>query len=213
MKFLGVIGRSDIPPWQVIHQWIPRRQSRHNDFSSKVHLLVGKLVLVVAIHSLGGSRANWHHTPNPQPGVVQPIQDEDHTSHEQSTRVPFGSPPRKGQEPLTITTIGARDNHQPPLYDHRCSKPSMWWQPPRVTSQTRSETRISSASRCKHWSNALGFSLNLIKMLNQWSRWMGGLWLSSQGFYVNANGQESELELAMGLKYKSPQNRAIVLLH
>ena len=32
----------------------------------EVYLLAGKLLLVVAIHSLGGSRANWHHTPNPQ---------------------------------------------------------------------------------------------------------------------------------------------------
>ena len=60
---------------------------------TEVHLLAGKLVLVVAIHSLGGSRA-------------------------------FGSPPGKGQEPLTITTVGAGDNHQPPLNDPRCSKPS-----------------------------------------------------------------------------------------
>jgi hypothetical protein len=29
---------------------------------------------------------------------------------------------------------------------------------------------------------------------------MEGLWLSSQGCYVNANGQEIELELAMKLK-------------
>ena len=71
-------------------------------FFTEVHLLIGKLVLVVVIHSLGGSRANWHHTPNPQLGATQPTQDEDHTSHEQSTRVPFGSPPGKGQEPLTI---------------------------------------------------------------------------------------------------------------
>jgi hypothetical protein len=50
-------------------------------FFSEVHLFAGKLVPVVAIHSLGGSRANKHNTPNPQPGVAQPIQDEDHTSH------------------------------------------------------------------------------------------------------------------------------------
>jgi hypothetical protein len=29
---------------------------------------------------------------------------------------------------------------------------------------------------------------------------VGGLWLSSEGCYVNANGQESKLELAIGLK-------------
>ena len=89
-----------------------------------VHLLAGKLVLIVAIHSLGGSHANWHHTPNPQPGAAQPTQDEDHTSHEQSTRVSFGSPSGKGQEPLIIKMIRAGDNHQPPLNDPCCSKPS-----------------------------------------------------------------------------------------
>ena len=40
-------------------------------------MLVGKLVPVVAIHSLGGSCANKHHTPNPQSGAAQPTQDED----------------------------------------------------------------------------------------------------------------------------------------
>ena len=38
----------------------------HNDFFTEVHLLAGKLVLVVVIHSLRGSSANWQHTPNPQ---------------------------------------------------------------------------------------------------------------------------------------------------
>ena len=82
-------------------------------FCTEVHLLAGKLVLVVAIHSLGGSRTNWHHTPNPQKGAIQPTQDEDHTSHEQFTRVPFGSLLEKGQnpsqsprsEPETIATL------------------------------------------------------------------------------------------------------------
>jgi hypothetical protein len=102
---------------------------RDNDdtrFFTKVHLLASKLVPIVAIHSLRGSRANWHHTPNPQSGAAQPTQDEDHTSHEQSTRVPLGSLLGKGQEPLTITTIGARDNHHLPLDDPRCTKPSRW---------------------------------------------------------------------------------------
>ena len=34
-------------------------------FFVEIHLLVGKLVPVVALHSLGGSRANRHHTLNP----------------------------------------------------------------------------------------------------------------------------------------------------
>ena len=119
-------------------------------FFTEIYLLDGKLVPVVSIHSLGGSHANWHHTPNPQPGATQPTQDEDHTSHEQFTRVPFGSPPGKGQEPLTITTIRAEDNHQTPLDDPRCTKPSRWRQPLRETSKSRSETRTPSVSRCNH---------------------------------------------------------------
>ena len=121
-------------------------------------MLAGKLVPVVAIHSLEGSHAYRHHTSNPQSGAAQPTQDEDHTSHEQSTRLPFGSPSGKGQEPLTITTIGAGDKHLPLLDDPCCTKPSRWQQPPRVTSESRSETQTPSASRCNHSSNALRFS-------------------------------------------------------
>jgi hypothetical protein len=47
------------------------------NFSSEVHLLAGKLVPIVAIHSLRCSRANRHHTSNPQPDAAQPTQDED----------------------------------------------------------------------------------------------------------------------------------------
>ena len=65
------------------------RDKMTQDFSSEVHLLAGKLVSVVAIHPLGGSRANRHHTPNPQSGAVQQTQDGDHISHVQSTRVAF----------------------------------------------------------------------------------------------------------------------------
>ena len=52
-----------------------------NDFFSEVHLPAEKLVPVVGIHPLGGSRANKHYTPNLQPGAAQPTQDGDHTSH------------------------------------------------------------------------------------------------------------------------------------
>ena len=92
------------------YQRIPRRQWWHNDFSSEVHLLAGKLVPVVAIHSLGGSRANRHHMPNPQPGVAQPTQDEDPQAmpnplelpfvitHEEGTRTPHNHHDRSRQQ-------------------------------------------------------------------------------------------------------------------
>jgi hypothetical protein len=38
-------------------------------------LLASKLVLIVAIHPLEGSRTNRYHTPNPQSGAAQPTQD------------------------------------------------------------------------------------------------------------------------------------------
>jgi hypothetical protein len=130
-------------------------------------LATGKLVLIVAIHSLGGSQAYRHHTSNPLSGVAQSTQDEDHTSHKQSTRVYFGSPLGKGQEPLTITTIRAKDKHLSPLNDPRYSKLSRWQKPPRVTSESHSETQSPSASRCNNSSNALRFTPNLTKMMNQ----------------------------------------------
>ena len=68
-------------------------------------MLVVKLVPVVAIHLLEGSRANRHHTPNPQPGAAQP-------SYAQSTRVAFNAPPEKAQEPLISSMIEADNNHQ-----------------------------------------------------------------------------------------------------
>jgi hypothetical protein len=74
------------------------------DFFIEVHLLAGKLVLIVVICPLGGSHANWHHTPKPQPGVTQPTQDGDHTSYEQSTRdvfrdLPWGRLKNPSQSP------------------------------------------------------------------------------------------------------------------
>ena len=57
-------------------------------FFSEVHVHAGKLVPVVAIHSLRGSRANKHHTSNPKPGAKQPTQDED----SQATRNPLELP-------------------------------------------------------------------------------------------------------------------------
>ena len=91
------------------------------NFSSEVHLLAGKLVPVVAIHSLGGSRANRHHTPNPQPDVVQPTQDED----SQATRNPLElsltlrrgrhKNPSQAQrsKSATITTSRSTTHHSP----------------------------------------------------------------------------------------------------
>jgi hypothetical protein len=44
----------------------PQNQMMTQWFFTEVHVLADKLVLIVVIHSLRGSHANWHHTPNPQ---------------------------------------------------------------------------------------------------------------------------------------------------
>jgi hypothetical protein len=62
-------------------------------------LLADKLVPVVAIHSPRGLRANRHHTPNLQWVAAQPTQDEDHTSHEQSTKVPLALRQERSRTP------------------------------------------------------------------------------------------------------------------
>ena len=81
--------------------------------------------------------------------------------------LPFGTPPGKVQLPSQSPEM-ATNNHQLMPIFLRCTKPSRWWwQPPRVTSESGSETRTPSSSRCNHSSNTLGFSSNLIKMMNQ----------------------------------------------
>ena len=136
-------------------------------FSSEVHLLADKVVPVVMIHSLGGSRANRHHTPNPQSGAVEPTQDEDPQATSNPLEYLLGLRWGKGQEPITITMIRDEDKHLPPLDDPRCTKPSGWRQPPRQTSESYSKTQSPSASRCNHSSNTLGFTSSLTKMMNQ----------------------------------------------
>jgi hypothetical protein len=46
-------------------------------FPPRFTCLLASYVPVVANHPLKGSRANRHHTPNPQSGVAQPTQDGD----------------------------------------------------------------------------------------------------------------------------------------
>jgi hypothetical protein len=52
------------------------------DFFTEILLLPGKLVLIVEIHPLDGSRANWHSKAKPSMGATYLTQDEDPPSHE-----------------------------------------------------------------------------------------------------------------------------------
>jgi hypothetical protein len=71
------------------------------DFSPVVHLLAGKLVPIVVIHPLGGSRTNRHHTSNPQPGAAQPTQVGDPQATSNLLEYLLALHRGKGQEPLT----------------------------------------------------------------------------------------------------------------
>jgi hypothetical protein len=88
--------------------------------------LLASYVPVVAIHPLRGSRANRHHTPNPQSSAAQPTQDEDPQATSNPLEYLLAHRQGKGQEPLPITMIEAGDKHLPPLDDPRCTKPSRW---------------------------------------------------------------------------------------
>jgi hypothetical protein len=73
------------------------------------------------IHSLGGSRANRHHTSNPQPSAAQPTQDEDPQAMRNPPELPLAlhrgrhKNPAQAQwsEPVTITNSRSMI-HQPP---------------------------------------------------------------------------------------------------
>ena len=52
-------------------------------------MLADKLVLVVVIHSLRGSRTNWHDMLNLQLGAAQPTQDEDPQATSNPLKVSF----------------------------------------------------------------------------------------------------------------------------
>ena len=69
-------------------------------FFTEVHLIAGKLVPAVVIHSLGASRANRHHTPNPQLDAAQPTQDEDAQAMNNSLEYLLTLCPRKVKNPL-----------------------------------------------------------------------------------------------------------------
>jgi hypothetical protein len=112
-------------------------------FFIEVHLLASKLVPVVVIHSLGGSRANRHHTPN--------LQSVPHNQHKMRITQATSNPlvyllalhRGKVRNSLAITTIAAGDNHLPLLDDPCYTKTSRWWQPPRVTRQIPQRNTIT----------------------------------------------------------------------
>jgi hypothetical protein len=66
------------------------------DFYPRFTCLPASYVLGVAIHPLGGSRANWHHTPNPQSGATQPTQDGDPQAMSNPLEMPFANSHREG---------------------------------------------------------------------------------------------------------------------
>jgi hypothetical protein len=110
------------------------------DFPSEVHLLANKLVSVVVIRPLGGSRANRHHTPNPQSGDAQPTQDGSPQATSNSLELPLMISHGEGTRTPHNLPIRVGDKHHPPLNYPRCSKPSTCRQIPRVTREIRSET-------------------------------------------------------------------------
>ena len=99
-------------------------------------MLTGKQVLVVAIHSLGGSRANWHHTPNPQPGASKSTQYEDSQATSNPLVMPFVISHGVGSKPLTIHRSEPENKHHSLLNDPAAPSHLGVGKTPRVTKET-----------------------------------------------------------------------------
>jgi hypothetical protein len=91
-------------------QTIMKKYKVDTRFFTEVHLVATKLVLVVAIHPLDGSRANWHSKAKPSAGATHPTQDEDPPSHEQSTRVANYDLPRERLKNPSQSFFGVSHN-------------------------------------------------------------------------------------------------------
>jgi hypothetical protein len=128
-------------------------------------LLADKLVSIVAIHPLVGSRANRLHMPNPQLGVAQATQDRD---------------PQATSNPLELSFVishgeGRRTPQNPSGDGHeqlptRANAPTLlqavrWRQPPRVTRNLAAHM-ITSAIRSQTLSKCTRITPNLTKMMN-----------------------------------------------
>ena len=157
-------------------------------------MLAGKLVLIVAIHSLIGiTRQPLNRVPYNQ--HMMRITQATSNPLEYLLALCRGKVKNPSQsprsEPETITNLRSTilaapshlggDNHQElqanPVVKHEHQVP--------LDATLKQCTWIHSQSH-KDDESMMEMS--------------GGLWLSSEGCYVNANGQESELESAMGLK-------------
>ena len=95
----------------------------------------------------------------------------------------------------------ATNNHQLVLILHRCSNRlgggNYQEKQAKSAAQHEYQVPLDAMQSLKQCTWILSQSHNDDGSMMEMS---GGLWLSSQGCYVNANGQESELEPAMGLK-------------
>ena len=96
---------------------ITRESSTRDDtrFFTEVHLLPGKLVLVVAIHPLDGLQANWQSKAKPSARAAHPLTiwgcSKPRAIHQSSQ---LRSPARKAQESLTnhLVRIETISNHE-----------------------------------------------------------------------------------------------------
>jgi hypothetical protein len=133
--------------------WNTNETIETQDLSLRFSCLPAMYILIVAMHSLGGSCTNRHYTPSPPLGRRKNQHKRGSTSHEQSTRVVFRDLSRGiGTKTSHKSPIGVGDKHHPPLNDHRCSKPSRWRQPPKSNNRIHSQydhVPLDAPTRCK----------------------------------------------------------------
>ena len=105
---------------------------------------------ILLYENMVSTHANWHDTPNPQPGAIQPTQDGDPQATSNPLEMSFMISHGEGSRTPHNPPIGAEE--QSPIFVQwsRCTKPSRSRQNSKSNKQTRSETRSPSASR---WTN------------------------------------------------------------
>ena len=129
------------------------RNPKDNDdtmiFPPRFTCLSTSYVPVVAIHPLGGSRANRHHRPNPQLGAAQPTQDGDQQATSNPLKMPFMISHGEGSRTPHNQREVAKNNHQllPTLL--HCSKLFRRRQTPKSNKKTTTNWSLS-ATRCNH---------------------------------------------------------------
>jgi hypothetical protein len=137
-------------------------------------LLPGKLVLIVAIHPLDGSRANWHFKAKPSADATLQHKMRILQAMSNPLEQPIVISCREGSRTPHKSIGEAPNNLQSRAQYHRCSKPFRTSGNTQEQQAIHSQLKGSSVTRCNSQSNALeSHSISLGRTIKQRDEWKG----------------------------------------